>query len=97
MHEFTGRLPLPDFRVPPDFIGNSTETCLLSGAYFGIINEINACIARYEDRFGEVKTFLCGGDAPLFEKHLKNNIFAAPYLVLEGLHQILKFNVPKSL
>lgn len=93
MHEFTQRLPLPTLEIPNSFIGNSTSSCLLSGAYYGAVNEINQTIARYELDFPGLKTLICGGDAGILEKQLKNNIFAAPNLVLEGLNQILYFNV----
>ncbi len=92
MNDYTDRLPLPDFRIPETFVGNSTENALLSGVFFGVLSEIDGAIDHYRQQFGSIKTIICGGDALLFEKHLKNNIFAAPDLVLEGLNQILQIN-----
>lgn len=92
MATFTKRLPKLQFEQPGSFIGNSTQTSMLSGAYFGILGEINDTVARYEEQFGNVEVLLCGGDAPLFDKHTKKNIFAAPDLVLYGLHHLLRYN-----
>jgi type III pantothenate kinase len=93
MQTFTQRLPLPDWHLPETFTGNNTADCLLAGAYFGLADEINGRIGRYEQRYSGLQTLLCGGDAGILQKQLKNNIFVAPNLVLEGLNQILYFNV----
>jgi type III pantothenate kinase len=93
MHEQTRRLPLISLENPPeDFVGKTTAGSMLSGAYFGLLGEINDTIARYEERFGELRVLLCGGDASLFDKHTKKSIFAAPDLVLFGLHKILQLH-----
>ncbi|MCC5648142.1 type III pantothenate kinase [Nostoc sp. CHAB 5824] len=93
MHEFTAKLPLPVFIEPSDFIGRSTSESLISGAFYGMLNEINETIARYNQRFSNLQVLLCGGDVHLFDKHIKKDVFAARFLVLQGLNQILKFNV----
>lgn len=92
MHTFTQKLPALSFQVPESFIGNSTHTSMLSGAYFGLLGEINDTINRYEEQFGQVQVLLCGGDAMLLDKRTKKNIFAAPDLVLHGLFKILQLN-----
>lgn len=93
MHEYTGKLPEVHPAELPDWIGNSTEGSLQSGVFYGITDEINGAIDRYEQKFGSVQVVLCGGDSYLFGKHIKNNIFAAPELVLYGLNKILLFHV----
>jgi hypothetical protein len=35
---------------------------------------------------------LSGGDAIFLKKSIKNTIFAAPYVVLKGLNEIIKHN-----
>jgi type III pantothenate kinase len=92
MHAFTQKLPEVAFELPRHFIGTSTQTSLLSGAYFGLLGEINDTIQRYEEQFGEVQVILCGGDAGMFDKRTKKSIFAAPDLVLHGLFKILQLN-----
>lgn len=93
MHEFTQKLPLPNLNWPEDFEGKSTEQSLLSGVCIGVADEINGRIARYTERYGQLQVIICGGNSHLLAKHIKNNIFAAPSLVLMGLNQILLFNV----
>jgi len=92
MHEQTQKLPLIEMEEIQDFIGKSTKDSMLSGAYFGLLGEINDTIARYEERFGAIQVVHCGGDASLFDKQTKKSIFAAPDLVLFGLHKILEFH-----
>lgn len=96
MHEFTAKLPLPELNWPADFEGKSTVDSLLSGVCVGMADEINGRIARYTQRYGPLQVILCGGDATILAKHIKNNIFAASSLVLMGLNQILLFNVNKG-
>jgi type III pantothenate kinase len=96
LSHFTGKLPLVPFREISDFIGNSTETAILAGVFYGLLGEINETISRYEERFGNIHVILCGGDTERFGKHLKKDIFAAPFLVLYGLNKILEFNVNKG-
>ena len=93
MHEFTHKLPLPNLNWPEDFEGKSTEQSLLSGVCISVADEINGRIARYTERYGKLQVIICGGNSHLLAKHIKNNIFVAPSLVLMGLNQILLFNV----
>ena len=93
MHEFTGKLPLLTFQKIEDWIGKDTQSAMLTGALWGTLNELNGFIARYDEAFGDLKVIITGGDAPKFVKHLKNNVFAEPNLLLFGLNKILKINV----
>lgn len=97
MNAFTKRLPLieinlADFQVP-NLVGKSTHTAMESGAFNGLLAEIQGFIERYRSERGECQVLLCGGDAPLFENSLKNRIFAAPNVVLTGLNRILQYNI----
>lgn len=93
MHSFTAKLPRVSQSENPPLIGNTTETCLQSGVVHGMTEEINGIITRYQQRFGDIKAILCGGDALFFENKLKGPIFAIPELVLSGLNSILIYNV----
>lgn len=93
MSHFTEKLPLLHFTEPGHFNGNSTETCMQSGAYIGMLEEIKGRISLYETEFGTTELLLSGGDCFLFEKHLKKSVFAHPYLTLFGLNKILTYNV----
>jgi type III pantothenate kinase len=92
MHTFTTRLPLVKVNQQASLIGNSTESCLQSGALFGVLGEIEGIIQKYDQNYQELKVIICGGDISLFENQLKPTIFAAPDLVLMGLNRILLQN-----
>ena len=93
LHHFTQKLPQLTFKEINEFVGTSTESSILSGVFYGILGEISETIFRYEQRYGAVQVITCGGDSSLFDKHIKRNIFAAPFLVLFGLNKILTINV----
>ena len=93
VHTFTAKLPLVTPVDSPELIGNSTESSIQSGVFFGMIGEIEAVIARYQAKYPQLKVILCGGDAPFFENKLKASIFASPDLVLFGLNSVLIHNV----
>jgi type III pantothenate kinase len=92
LHHFTGKLPLLDITTFPDLIGSSTQDCISSGVLNGMKAEIEGIIEQYQQK-ADLKVILTGGDASSFESHLKYATFAAPNLVLEGLHKILEHNV----
>lgn len=92
MHQQTGKLPeAPLPKNLPALVGTSTQTCLQSGAWWGMCAEMEGIIAAYRREFGKFNVLFCGGDARFFESHLKERIFVRPNLVLEGLFEILKF------
>ena len=93
MHTFTARLPLVQPVEQPILIGSSTEQCMQSGVIYGLCDEIDGVISRYQEKFKDLKVILCGGDARFFENKLKAAIFAVPELVLSGLNSILIYNV----
>jgi type III pantothenate kinase len=91
MHEYTGRLPLVEWFESRE-LGQSTDNSLRSGAFYGILHELNGSIESYSREFEELQAALTGGDSILFAEHLKNHIFADPNLVLRGLQTILLHN-----
>jgi type III pantothenate kinase len=93
MYTFTARLPLVQATDTVDLIGNSTETCMQSGVIYGLLEEVDGIIRRYQEKFEGLQVILCGGDALFFENKLKASIFASPELVLSGLNSILIYNV----
>ena len=92
LHVFTGRLPLLDPKGKVKLIGDSTADSMHSGVVNGMIAEINGIIHQYDKLSYNLQVILCGGDARYFSNQLKNNIFAAPYLTLQGLNEILLYN-----
>ncbi len=95
LHNYTAKLPLIDpFQFKQyELIGNDTATSILSGVVNGIKAEVEGIIKEYELRFGSLKIVATGGDAGFFVTVLKSEIFARPYLVLEGLNIILDYNL----
>ncbi|AHM61024.1 pantothenate kinase [Flammeovirgaceae bacterium 311] len=95
MQHFTARLPLAAL-LPgevPALTGQSTQECLQSGAYWGMLGEIESTILRYKAIYPQLQVILCGGDAKIFENKLKETIFVVSELVLYGLNEILRYNV----
>ena len=78
MHEHTANLPLLEPAELLDFIGNSTQSCMHSGAINGMAREVDGTIGQYISRFQDLTVILTGGDAHFFVKRLKNTIFANP-------------------
>lgn len=99
MHTFTAKLPLVTintFEKDIDQIpltGTSTETALLSGAFKGTVAEIIQMIRMYSDKFADLHSILCGGDAALLAHEVQNNLKIIPDLVLIGLNNILHFTL----
>lgn len=94
LHEQTAALPLVDWdgSFPIDLIGNSTQTSILSGIVLGMRHEVVQTVVSYAQQFEQLKVVVSGGDIGLFEGLIKNDIFAVPNLLLEGLNQIAIHN-----
>jgi type III pantothenate kinase len=93
MHEYTARLPLVSLLESPPLIGADTPTCMQSGVVWGMVEELDGIIRRYEEKFPDLQVILTGGDGQIFENKLKASIFAGPELVLRGLNRILLYNI----
>ncbi len=95
MHTMTGKLPLIKSwdTIDTAWPGKSTQASMSTGVLQGIQAEIAQYITTANDHFEELTVVTTGGDFAFFEKAFKNIIFAHPYLTLEGLHEILKFNL----
>jgi type III pantothenate kinase len=92
MHQFTAKLPLVkgEWNVP--LIGYDTATNLKSGVIFGMAKEMDGMIDEYQERYRNFNVLLTGGDLGFFEPHIKNRIFADPYLIFKGLYAISQVN-----
>lgn len=92
LHEHTAHLPLLEPQPISSFTGNSTQNSILSGVIHGLTCEIDGFIDHYRTLYPDTMAILTGGDAPLLQNYIKNRIFAAPNLVLQGLYKILRYN-----
>lgn len=92
LHQFTAGLPLAALPSHADLIGADTLGSITSGVVNGAVAEVEGIIAKYLEKHGDTKVFLCGGDTFFFESKLKQHIFAVANLVLIGLNRILLYN-----
>ena len=98
MKTFTARLPLIEYEVELskneecELIGKNTASSIMSGVLNGILNEAQGTIEQYNSHYGNLPVLITGGNADFFVSKLKNEIFAHPDLVLEGLNSILLYH-----
>ena len=93
LHTFTGNLPLVPRQDLAELLGDSTTDSILSGVLNGVLAEVSGIIDAYRKKFDGIQVIITGGDHKYFDNKLKNNIFALPNLVLDGLNEILDLNV----
>lgn len=96
MHEYTDQLPLVGLDGETLLLGYDTETCMRSGAVYGIISEVEGMVNAFAEKYSDFNAVLTGGDMRYFEGKLKCEIFADPDILLKGLNIILKHNVPQA-
>ncbi len=82
--ELVGQIPMP---------GQSTREAILSGVVNGMIAEMNGLTDMWREKIRIFNVILSGGDGKIFDKKLKNRIFAVANIVLHGLNQMLRHNV----
>jgi type III pantothenate kinase len=94
LQHYTDQLPYVDWAPHRDIvfdglIGADSDGSILSGVLNGVLQEINGTIDQYRQRYSGLRVAVTGGDMPFLVKNLKNDIFARPDMVLEGLNYIL--------
>ena len=77
--------------LEPKLLGKSTDDCVQSGVYFGILDEINTRINHYNSNLEDLNIILTGGDSIYFKKLVKNVIFDQN-LLMKGLNLLLNKN-----
>ena len=92
LHQFTNNLPLCEFSERSMLMGQDTESSIISGVQQGILAEVSEIINVYKKENKQTIIAVTGGDCFFFEKELKSSIFANPFLVMEGLNEILDYN-----
>jgi len=94
LNHYTAKLPLIDWSAYQTdryegLTGVNSADSIVSGVLNGIIQEIDGTIEQYKRRYSGLRVALTGGDMAFLVKNLKNDIFARPDMVLEGLNYIL--------
>jgi type III pantothenate kinase len=95
MHHFTSKLPLLEKNNIDNFLGKSTQESMQTGVVYGVLNEIEGFINTYQKKYEHLTVVLTGGDTKFLSKQLKSSIFANQNFLLEGLNNILIFNLDK--
>ncbi len=93
MAAFTDKLPEVEVNGDLLLLGYDTETCMRSGAVYGMAAEIDGMIAAYAAQYPDFNAILTGGDGPFLATKIKSKIFADPDILLKGLNLILNYNV----
>jgi type III pantothenate kinase len=97
MQENTAALPLVKIDLNYNqLVGENTNQSLLSGALIGTVCEIEQMIARYKLNYENLQVVLTGGDADYLSKQLKNRFFTNPIIIIQGLNNILNYNIEKQ-
>jgi len=92
LHTFTSQLPQISISDAHFTLGKDTNSSIIAGVQQGALDEIDTVIDIFRKENKDSVVILCGGDHKFFDKHLKNSIFADPFIVLKGLNIILEFN-----
>lgn len=90
MHEKTKKLPLSSENEAFNIRGNSTLSCLASGAVWGMVSEIEFHFLQMQrEGFQEPVLFLTGGDADFLAQRLKVPNFVRTDLVFQGMMAVM--------
>jgi len=95
LHTSTDKLPQINLSDEHFRIGEDTNSSIIAGVQQGVIDEIDTGVDTFLKENKETAVIFCGGDYKFFVEHLKNRIFASPFIVLKGLNIILEFNAKK--
>jgi len=90
LHAFTDKLP--QLQKEDNFtiiIGTNTETSIKSGVQLGALFEVEGYIQNFKQQNKDGLVIATGGNLSFLVDGLKNSIFAAPNLILNGLNEIL--------
>mgnify|MGYP002628026436 FL=1 len=91
MHHFTGRLPQLEKAKELEAMGKNTSQAMRAGAHRGLHFEVSSIITEFESRYPQGSVYITGGDGPYLAERIENVIFAAPFLTLKGLYEILLY------
>lgn len=95
LNVFTDRLPHLQYDPAAggvELIGSSTKTSILSGVQQGTLFEMEGFIKNFKEQNKDGIIVATGGNLSFLVDGLKNSIFAAPDLILNGLNEILLYH-----
>lgn len=89
----TALLPNIELKTPDKVLGYNTVNCMQSGIIYGTAAQIDGLIKRIEEEVKEdFQVILTGGLAEFLWPVLKTEVDHQPYLIFEGLLEILNKN-----
>lgn len=93
LYEATSKLPEINAKESPIAIGNTTETCILSGVVRGTACAIDGLLEQCEEELGKkASIILTGGQSWLISKYMKRTFDCIePNLTLYGLKNIYEY------
>ncbi len=85
-------LPGPDTKLPADWPGRTSMDCVRWGTTGVFIEAIRGFLHRYKRSYGEFTLFVTGGDVPVLEKNLGDDIkiVKRPFLIFEGMEAFVE-------
>lgn len=87
LHEFTYWLPAVDVAAAPVPLGQSTETAMRSGLFWGTVGAVKELVRRVAGSLeASAAVYLTGGDAALLAPHLELPAELVPDLTLHGIY-----------
>jgi type III pantothenate kinase len=92
MHEYTAKLPLVKASWNFPLIGYDTKTNLETGVITGMACEIEGCIEKYDEKYGNFNVVLTGGNSAYFASQFKKKIFADHNFLYKGLYALSELN-----
>jgi type III pantothenate kinase len=92
MHDYTAKLPLITASWNFPLVGYDTKTNMLSGVIYGMANEIEGFIKKYEEKYSNFNVVLTGGNSAYFASQLKKGIFADHNFLSKGLYALSELN-----
>ncbi len=92
MHEYTAKLPLVEAAWNFPLIGYDTKTNLQTGVITGMACELEGCIEKYSEKYGNFNVVLTGGNSAYFASQFKKKIFADHNFLFKGLYALSELN-----
>ncbi|MDR2468906.1 MAG: type III pantothenate kinase [Tannerella sp.] len=96
LHHFTEKLPLVWEQEDIPLLGTTTESAIQAGVVNGIVWEMDGYIDAVRKKYPNVFVILTGGHSFYFKERLRNAVFAAINLALDGLNRILEYNIKEK-
>ncbi len=99
LHDRTARLPLVRITEPASLLGNSTESCIRSGIYWGCIKQVEGLLMtildylQHEAGERDVEILMTGGNSRMIASGLSFPVTVDEQAVLKGAGMLVGMNL----